>query len=160
MASRDALLRPLDAAGQPIRNLGVPTVAGDATFTDLASVPRPSSVTGSPGTSLLAAPADHAHPSPAPLRVLAKGKTVVAANARVTLATFKRKPNEVIPPGGFAFIPDDKDGVTWENEVDGATHIALYHERTGTGDEVRFKAVNGSDKARTVEWATVALLVG
>jgi hypothetical protein len=158
MATRDVLQRPLDAAGRVVGNLGTPVAPRDATFADRASAPKPSTRAGAPGTSLLAAPADHQHPAEAPMRTAASGSTVIGAKARVTLATFKRKPGEVFPPGGFAFVVDDKDGLTWENEVDGANHIALYHERTGVKDEVRFKAFNASDKPRTVEWATVALV--
>jgi hypothetical protein len=53
----------IDLTGFRISNLGTPTAAGDATKTDNATVPHPSSGTGSAGTSLLAAPADHVHPA-------------------------------------------------------------------------------------------------
>jgi hypothetical protein len=155
--SRDVQERPLDANGHAVRNLGAPTAAKDATFTDNETVPSAIGRTASAGTSLLAAPADHAHDHPAPTRVAAAGKTVLAPGARVTLATIKREPQELFPPGGYVFVRDDVNGVTWENEVNGADHIATYHERTGTPNELRFRALNASDKARTVEWATVAL---
>ena len=44
-----------------ISNLGTPTAAGDATKTDNTTVPLANAGTGSPGTSLLAAPVDHVH---------------------------------------------------------------------------------------------------
>src|SRR5204863_3062985 len=61
--ARDVAQRDLDQAGHRISNLGAPTTAGDATTTDIATVPRANSGTGAPGTSLLAAPADHVHPA-------------------------------------------------------------------------------------------------
>jgi|SRR5579871_123694 len=63
--AKDVAQRELDQAGFRISNLGTPTAADDATKTDNTSVPKPASGTGSPGTSLLAAPADHVHPAPA-----------------------------------------------------------------------------------------------
>ena len=63
--SKDVAQRELDQAGFKISNLGDPTAAGDATKTDNTTVPRADSGTGSPGTSLLAAPADHVHPAAA-----------------------------------------------------------------------------------------------
>src|SRR6516165_5134188 len=61
--ARDVAQRDLDQAGFRIANLGNPTQAGDATKTDNSSVPRSNAGTGSPGTSLLAAAADHVHPA-------------------------------------------------------------------------------------------------
>ena len=61
--SKDVAQRELDQAGFRISNLGTPTDAGDATKTDNASVPLANAGTGSPGTSLLAAPVDHVHPA-------------------------------------------------------------------------------------------------
>jgi hypothetical protein len=61
--ARDVALRELDQAGFRIVNLGTPTAANDATKTDNTTIPRASTGTGAPGTSLLAAPADHVHPS-------------------------------------------------------------------------------------------------
>jgi len=61
--ARDVAQRDLDQAGHRISNLGAPTTAGDATKTDNTTVPLASSGAGSPGTSLLAAPADHVHPA-------------------------------------------------------------------------------------------------
>jgi hypothetical protein len=75
----------------------------------------------------------------------------------VTLATFMRSPTEMFSPGGFVFVRDDKDGVTWENEVDGATDLGTYHERTGKSGELRFRAVNAGSSSRTIDWASVAL---
>lgn len=63
--AKDVAQRDLDQAGFRISNLGTPTTAGDATTTDNTTVPRPASGTGSPGTSLLAAAADHVHPAAA-----------------------------------------------------------------------------------------------
>ena len=61
----DVAQRDLDQAGFRIANLGDPTKAADATKTDNTSVPKPNAGTGSPGKSLLAAPADHVHPGTA-----------------------------------------------------------------------------------------------
>src|SRR5215471_6886000 len=63
--SKDVAQRELDQAGFKVSNLGNPTAAGDATKTDNTTVPHAASGTGSPGTSLLAAPADHVHPAAA-----------------------------------------------------------------------------------------------
>ena len=63
--SKDVAQRELDQANFKISNLGTPTAAGDATKTDNTTVPLANSGTGSPGTSLLAAPVDHVHPSAA-----------------------------------------------------------------------------------------------
>jgi hypothetical protein len=154
---RDVLQHAVDAANNPVKNLGRPIDPGDATFTDNVTPPSPTGPSPSPGASRLAAPADHVHGDPAPMRVAASGIATIAAGARVTLGKFTRTAGEMFPPGGFVFVKDDKDGVTWENEVTGADHIATYHERTGTRDELRFRGFNGSDKSRTIEWAAVAL---
>lgn len=61
--ARDVAQRDLDQAGHRISNIGAPTTAGDATRTDNTTVPLASSGAGAPGTSLLAAPADHVHPA-------------------------------------------------------------------------------------------------
>ena len=63
--SKDVAQRELDQANFKISNLGTPTAAGDATKTDNTTVPLANSGTGSPGTSLLAAPVDHVHPAAA-----------------------------------------------------------------------------------------------
>jgi hypothetical protein len=63
--AKDVAQRELDQAGFRISNLGTPTAAGDATKTDNAAVPLANAGTGSPGSSLLAAPADHVHPAAA-----------------------------------------------------------------------------------------------
>jgi hypothetical protein len=63
--SKDVAQRELDQANLKISNLGTPTAAGDATKTDNTTVPLANSGTGSPGTSLLAAPVDHVHPAAA-----------------------------------------------------------------------------------------------
>src|SRR4051812_31980614 len=60
MASKELLLKVLDADGHEIENLGVPTAPGSATYTDNATGPTDVG-TQAPGTSLLAAPADHSH---------------------------------------------------------------------------------------------------
>jgi len=61
--SKDIAQRELDQAGFRISNLGTPTAADDATKTDNTTVPHANAGTGSPGVSLLAAPADHVHPA-------------------------------------------------------------------------------------------------
>jgi len=61
--AKDVAQRDLDQAGFRISNIGAPAAAGDATKTDNTTVPQPASGAGSPGTSLLAAPADHVHPA-------------------------------------------------------------------------------------------------
>jgi hypothetical protein len=61
--AKDVAQRELDQAGFRISNLGTPTAAGDATKTDNATAPLANSGAGSPGSSLLAAPADHVHPA-------------------------------------------------------------------------------------------------
>ena len=160
MAALDVLQRPLDAAGRVVSNLGDPKAAKDATFTDNGTLPSKVAATASPGTSRLAAPADHVHAAPAPMRIVGSGKTTIAAGARVTLVTFKRAATETFPPGGFVYVNDDVDGVTWENEVDGGNVIATYHERSANSNEVRFRVQNASGTARTIEWADVALAVG
>lgn len=62
--AKDLAQRELDQRGFRITNLGTPTAAGDATKTDNAAVPKAASGAGAPGTSFLAAPADHVHPAP------------------------------------------------------------------------------------------------
>ena len=155
--TRDVQLRPLDASGFPLKNLGAPEARRDATFTDNEAVPAAVARVGRAGASLLAAPADHVHPNPAPMRIAASGRTTIAPGARVTLATVKRGENELFPPGGYVFVRDNVAGVTWENEVNGADHIATYHERTAQADELNYRAVNASGTARTIDWATVAV---
>jgi hypothetical protein len=163
-AVADVLERDLDADGHRVRNLAEPTESGDATFTDNETTPKPNGGRGSPGKSRLAAPADHVHPTPesdTPFRLAASGlKTFIAGGATVTLATFKRNPGELFPAGGYLWVRDDVDGVTWEAKASDPKHIAAYHERTEKPDEVRFKAKNGSQKGRTIDWATVALRAG
>ena len=63
--AKDVAQRELDQAGFRISNLGTPTADGDATKTDNTTVPLANAGTGSPGTSLLAAPVDHVHPAAA-----------------------------------------------------------------------------------------------
>ncbi len=63
--SKDVAQRELDQAGFKISNLGNPTAAGDATKTDNTTAPLANSGSGSPGSSFLAAPADHVHPAAA-----------------------------------------------------------------------------------------------
>jgi hypothetical protein len=155
MPARDILRRPLNADGQPIANLGSPRERGGATHTDNQAVPLPAAGAGRPGQSLLAAPADHVHPST--LRVVASGITTLAPGARVTLAKVLRGPGELFPACGFVYVRDDKDGITWESEVTGANDVATYHERTKKQNEVLFRAVNASKKPRTIEWALVVL---
>jgi hypothetical protein len=61
--ARDVAQRDLDQAGFRISNLGDPKTAGDATKTDNQAIPKGGSRGGFPGSSLLAAPADHVHPA-------------------------------------------------------------------------------------------------
>ena len=63
--ARDVAQRELDQAGLRIVNLGDPREAGDATKTDNTTVPRANAGAGTPGSSLLAAAADHIHPASA-----------------------------------------------------------------------------------------------
>jgi hypothetical protein len=63
--ARDIAQRDLDQAGHRISNLGDPQDPADATKVDTQTVPKPSAGSGSPGSSLLAAPADHVHPATA-----------------------------------------------------------------------------------------------
>jgi hypothetical protein len=58
----DVAKRDLDQAGFRIANIGEPK-KGDATRTDNESKPKPNAGSGSPGSSFLAAPADHVHPA-------------------------------------------------------------------------------------------------
>ncbi len=58
--AEELLRAPLNAANHRVRGLGVPTASKDATYTDNTTVPQPAG-TPSPGSSLLAAPADHVH---------------------------------------------------------------------------------------------------
>ena len=60
--ARDVAQRELDQSGFRISNLGDPAAAGDATKTDNRTIPKGSTRGGFPGSSLLAAPVDHAHP--------------------------------------------------------------------------------------------------
>ncbi len=60
MASKELLLKVLDANGKEIENLGVPTAAGSATYTDNTTGPAPVGAQDA-GNSLLAAPVDHSH---------------------------------------------------------------------------------------------------
>jgi len=60
--AKDIAQRDLDQASFRISNLGTPTTIGDATRTDNTNVPLPNSGLGSPGSSFLAAAADHVHP--------------------------------------------------------------------------------------------------
>jgi len=61
--ARDIAQRDLDQAAFRIINLGDPKEKGDATKTDNTSVPKANAGQGTPGTSLLAAAADHVHPA-------------------------------------------------------------------------------------------------
>jgi len=61
--ARDIAQREIDLAGFRVLNIGAPQSANDATHVDAQAVPLPASGAGNPGTSLLAAPADHVHPA-------------------------------------------------------------------------------------------------
>ena len=157
MSARDVLQRPLDAGNHVVGNLGTPEAARDATFTDLSSSPKPVARGAAPGTSLLASPADHEHASPTPMRIAASGFGIIGPGARATLATFNRIDKEMFLPGGFVFVRDDIDGMTWENEVDGATNISTFYERTATPNELRFRVHNATARSLTVEFAAVGM---
>lgn len=60
--STEVLRSDVDADGKQIANLGAPTASQGATYTDNLSVPLPNGV-ASPGSSFLAAAADHVHPN-------------------------------------------------------------------------------------------------
>ena len=60
--AKDVAQRDLDQSGFRISNLGDPKSAGDVTKTDNSTAPKANAGTGSPGTSYLAAAADHVHP--------------------------------------------------------------------------------------------------
>jgi hypothetical protein len=156
---RDVLLRELDADGHRVLNLGKPAGPREATYTDNESKPSPVGSEASPGKSRLAAPADHVHAGSVPMRVAASGrKTLIAGGATVTLATIKRKGGELFVSGGFLWVRDDEE-VSWENKVEGARQITAYHERTDKSDEVKFKAKNNGKHNRTIDWASVALVL-
>jgi hypothetical protein len=61
--AKDVAARDLDQAGHRISNLGDPTDPADATRVDTKSTPKAAAGSGAPGTSLLAAAADHVHPA-------------------------------------------------------------------------------------------------
>ena len=61
--AHDVAQRDLDLGGFRISNLGDPAAAGDATKTDNVRIPLAASARNvTPGTSVLASPADHIHP--------------------------------------------------------------------------------------------------
>src|SRR5947207_3101703 len=91
--ARDVAQRDIDQSGFRIIDLGDPKDRGDATRTDNSTVPRHSAATGSPGTSLLAAPADHVHPAAAQVIVGSLqfddlGQQSVSAGAEEVVAEF------------------------------------------------------------------------
>lgn len=57
----EVLRRPLDADGNRVFGLPAPSAIGEPTYVDLVSAPQANG-TAAPGSSLLAAPADHVHP--------------------------------------------------------------------------------------------------
>lgn len=61
MASKELLLKDLDANGKHIENLGVPNAALDATYTELTTPALPVGTTNAPGTSFIASAEDHTH---------------------------------------------------------------------------------------------------
>lgn len=60
MASKELLLKVLDANGKEIESLGTPSAAGSATFTDNTTAPEPVG-SSTPGSSFVAAAQDHTH---------------------------------------------------------------------------------------------------
>jgi hypothetical protein len=61
MAAADVLQRLLDAGANRIANVGTPTTANDATFTDNSTAPSNPAGAAVAGASFLAAPANHVH---------------------------------------------------------------------------------------------------
>lgn len=61
MAGIDEAQRQLDMAALRISNLGTPTTANDATFTDNTTAPANPAAAASAGASFQAAPANHVH---------------------------------------------------------------------------------------------------
>jgi hypothetical protein len=61
MAAIDELQRQLSAESFRISNLGTPTTALDATYTDNTTAPSNPAAAASAGASLVASPADHVH---------------------------------------------------------------------------------------------------
>ncbi len=62
MMSAETLNRPLDTAGNRVFGLPIPAGPGEPTYVDSVTSPMPPG-TASPGTSKLAAAADHVHPA-------------------------------------------------------------------------------------------------
>lgn len=89
--AKDVAQRDLDQANNRITNLGDPKAAGDATKTDNATAPKAASGGGSPGTSLLASPADHVHPLGSSVGVIsvedASYQTVTGSNEELVSET-------------------------------------------------------------------------
>lgn len=152
---RDVQQRPLDANGHGVHNLGRPQAANDATYTDNVTVPAPCAPVGLAGASLLAAAADHVHPSPVPLRVVASGTATIASGARATLAEVARSANEVFCPA-HVFLSDNEARASWGG-VGNLSQIVVYYEGAEHPNKVSIVAVNDAPTALTIEWAVVAL---
>ena len=124
--SRDVAQRDLDQSGFRISNLGAPQAAGDATATDNKSLPLPDSASGSPGASLLAAPADHVHPaapgSQAMVQIESEGEQETTG------------PNEVIITERFVDLSVLLSGqvtATFSAEVEVDSGTATFNVRLG-----------------------------
>lgn len=109
--ARDVSQRDIDMAGFRVFNLGPPQSAADATHVDQQTVPLPASGAGSPGQSVLAAPADHIHPMSAILQMegdideTASGPTEIVVFQR--FVDFSGLHGDTIAPQFSAFISAD-----------------------------------------------------
>lgn len=127
MASVELLQRKLDADGNEISNLGTPTAPQSATYTDLAT--QPSDVgAASPGSSLLAAPADHSHEGVHGVGVdggavatgdvnlvSGPGISLQRVGQDITIATSPGSTNKVtISHEGAAYVPGTSESIVRE----------------------------------------------
>ena len=129
--SKDVAQRELDQANFKISNLGTPTAAGDATKTDNTTVPLANAGTGSPGTSLLAAPVDHVHPA-------AAGSSAYSAMVSDPSEQSQSGPNEtVIAQFPVDFSPTTPNLIpTFEAIVDVDSGTATFNVRLSVTPDV------------------------
>ncbi len=78
----ETLRTSVDASGHRIVGLGAPAAPADATYVDPVSLPKPDGA-ASPGTSLLAAAADHVHPSGGSAGEIVYSKKAPSANVTI-----------------------------------------------------------------------------
>lgn len=104
----ETLRTSVDANGHRIIGLGAPAEPADATYVDPVSVPLPDGA-ASPGTSLLAAAADHVHPS--------------AAGGEIVYSKKAPSSNVTIPAGCSAYIAR-------KLELAGAVKIEIGNDAT------------------------------